>query len=71
MDVERDKWGYAVNPADRMQDAMLVLFDAMTSAGDAEFSQELLSDLHALRLRFVDEYEQRYPGHGEGRAIWR
>lgn len=71
MTEERDVYGVPVDPAERMQQVMLGLFDLMDEAGQADFPPELLSAYDALRLRFMDEFERRFPGYGKGRATWR
>ena len=53
------------------QDVMLDFFDLVSGARVAEFPDDLTDELERLRLRFLDEYERRYPGHGAGRAMWR
>jgi hypothetical protein len=73
MDVseEVDKWGFPVDPAERMQHTMLGFHDLIEEARDADFPNELLRDLEMLRLKFLDEFELRFPGYGKGRAAWR
>ncbi|PAX06292.1 hypothetical protein [Sphingomonas lenta] len=71
MSVERDEYGVPTDPAERMQQVMLGLFDLLDEAKEADFSDTLVSDLNGVRLRFMDEFERRYPGYGKGRAIWR
>lgn len=71
MDIERDAYGVPMDPAERMQQVMLGLFDLLDDAGLAEFSIELIAELEAVRLRFLDEFESRYPGYGKGRAVCR
>jgi hypothetical protein len=68
---ELDKLGFPIDPAERMQQVMLGLYDLLDEAHLAQFSPDLLSQLNQLRLRFMDEFEQRFPGHGKGRAVWR
>ena len=71
MDVERDPYGVPTDAAERMQQVMLGLFDLLDEAGQADFSPALLGDLNALRLRFMDEFERKFPSYGKGRALWR
>lgn len=71
MEVERDAYGVPVDPAERMQQVMLGLFDLLDEAGQAEFPHELVGDLNTVRLRFIDEFERKFPGYGKGRAVWR
>jgi hypothetical protein len=71
MDIERDPYGVPVEPAERMQQVMLALFDLLDKADQASFPKELIGELNIVRLRFMDEFEQRYPGYGKGRAVWR
>lgn len=71
MSEERDEYGFPVGPAERMQQVMLRLFDLMDEAGMAGFPAELIGELNTIRLKFIDEFETRFPGYGKGRAIWR
>jgi hypothetical protein len=71
MDIERDAYGVPVEPAERMQQVMLGLFDLIDEAGQADFPDNLIGDLDLVRRRFLDEFEARFPGYGKGRAIWR
>lgn len=59
------------DPAERMQQVMLALFDLLDEAGQADFPDALIGELNGVRLRFMDEFERRYPGYGKGRALWR
>lgn len=71
MSEERDIYGVPVEPAERMQQVMLRLFDIIDDADQADFSSELLNELNEVRLRFLDEFEPRHPGYGTGRAVSR
>lgn len=71
MEVERDAYGVPIEPAERMQQFMLGLFDLLDEAGQADFPQDLIRDLNVVRLRFMDEFEGKFPGYGKGRAVWR
>ena len=71
MDLERDAYGVPMEPAERMQQVMLALFDLLDEADQASFPKGLIGELDIVRLRFMDEFEQRYPGYGKGRAVWR
>jgi hypothetical protein len=71
MNEERDEYGFPVEPAERMQQVMLGLFDLMDEAGMADFPTELIGELNIVRLKFMDEFEARFPGYGKGRAVWR
>ena len=71
MSEEIDKWGFPVDPAESMQQALLAFYDLVEAANMADFSSERLNDLSELRLKFVDEFEQHFPGYGKGRAVWR
>lgn len=68
---ELDELGLPADPAERMQQVLFGLYDLCDEAGEADFSQELLEQLHQVRLRFMDEFEQRFSGYGSGRALWR
>ncbi len=37
----------------------------------ADFPTELIGELNIVRLKFMDEFEARFPGQGKGRAVWR
>lgn len=69
VDIERDAYGVPVNPAERMQQVMLGLYDLIDEAGQADFPEDLIGELDLVRRRFMDNFEDRYPGYGEGRAI--
>jgi hypothetical protein len=71
MAEERDKYGFPIDPAERMQQVMLRLFDLLDEAELADFPPELRRELNQVRLKFMDEFERRFPGYGKGRAIWR
>ncbi len=71
MSEERDKYGFPVEPAERMQQVMLGLHDLLDEAGMADFPAELIAELNSVRLKFMDEFETRFPGYGKGRAVWR
>jgi hypothetical protein len=71
MSEERVQYGVPIDPAERMQQFMLALFDVMDEADLAGFPSELLDELNRVRLLFVDEFERRHPGYGKGRAICR
>lgn len=71
MSEEVEENGRPSDPAERMQQVMLGFYDLLEEAREAEFPRELLSDFHGLRLRFIDEFERRFPEYGKGRAIWR
>ncbi|KQN28664.1 hypothetical protein ASE88_06380 [Sphingomonas sp. Leaf38] len=71
LDIERDAYGVPVDPAERMQQVMLGLFDLIDEAGQAAFPEDLIGELDLVRRRFMDLFEDGYPGYGKGRAIWR
>jgi hypothetical protein len=68
---EYDAFGVPLNPAERMQQAMLGFFDLKDELEAGGFSPELQIEYERLRLRFVEAFEQAYPGYGKGRAVWR
>lgn len=70
MSTERDELGVPMDPAERMQQVMLGLFDLLDEAVEADFDPELVDALNTVRLRFMDEFKRRFPGYGKGRAIW-
>ncbi|MEJ8406121.1 hypothetical protein WKI27_12255 [Brevundimonas vesicularis] len=71
MDVELDPYGVPIDPAERMQQVMLGLYDLMDEAGQANFPYVLIAELNTVRLSFLDEFERRFPDYGKGRAVWR
>jgi hypothetical protein len=71
MSDERDEYGVPSDPAERMQQVMLGLFDLLDEAREADFPDTLIGELNNVRLRLMDEFERRYPGYGKGRALWR
>jgi hypothetical protein len=68
---ELDAYGWPISPAERMQQVMLGLYDLRDEAREADFPAELLNEFNQLRLKFMDEFERRFPGYGKGRALWR
>ena len=66
-----DPFGRGVTQAEAQQQVMLGLYDLRVDASDAQFSDELVDDLETLRLKFLSEFETKFPGYGKGRAIWR
>ena len=54
-----------------MQQVMRGLYDLIDEAGQANFSENLIGELDLVRRRFMDQFEDRYPGYGKGRAIRR
>jgi len=68
---EIDEYGHIKDPAERYQQFMLRVYDILADAGDYGYSQAACELLSEARLMFMDEFEQRHPGYGKGRAIWR
>lgn len=68
---EVDEYGRIKDPAERYQQFMLGLHDLLAEAGDDGYSPEACQRLAEARLMFIDEFEQRHPGYGKGRAVWR
>jgi hypothetical protein len=66
-----DAKGRLADPAEWQQQFMLGLHDLWSDAAEAEFPSDLIDELNQIRLRFMDEFEKRFPGYGKGRAIWR
>jgi hypothetical protein len=66
-----DDNGRLADLAEWQQQFMLGLHDLWSDAGEAEFPSDLIEELNALRHRFMDEFERRFPGYGKGRAVWR
>lgn len=36
-----------------------------------DFPAELNGELHIVQLKFMHEFEARFPGYGKIRAVWR
>jgi hypothetical protein len=68
---ELDEMGHIADPAERYQQFMLGLHDMLADAGDYGYSEEACARLAEARLLFMDEFENRHPGYGKGRAVWR
>ena len=68
---ERDKYGVLVDPTERYQDFMLLLYDLWAFAEEPGYSEEARATLNQARLIFMAEFEARHPGRGSGRAAWR
>ena len=66
-----DAKGRLADPAEWQQQFMLGLHDLWSDAAEAAFPGDLVDELNQLRLRFMDEFEKRFPGYGKGRAVWR
>ncbi len=69
--IDRDAYGIAVKPDERMHDVLLNLHDVLDQAEDfSEFSEALLTNLRQLQSRFVNEFKQRFPSYdATGRAF--
>lgn len=57
MDIKHDDYGVPVDPAERMQQVMLGLYNLMNEAGQADFSHDLIGELDLVRRRFMDHFE--------------
>jgi hypothetical protein len=68
---EVDEMGHILDPAERYQQIMLRLHDLLADVVDYDYSPEACTRLNEARLMFMDEFEQRHPGYGKGRAVWR
>lgn len=71
MTAERDEYGKLVDPAEAGEEFLFRLFDLMDDGELAGFSSELLKQLDEVRIRFVGEFENKYPDRGKGRSVWR
>ena len=71
MSEDLDKYDRPIDPAERMQQVMLGFYDLLDEAGEADLPGELLGEFNQLCLKFMDEFERRFPGYGKGRALWR
>ncbi|WP_267381289.1 MULTISPECIES: hypothetical protein [unclassified Sphingomonas] len=67
---ETDEMGHILDPAERYQQIMLRLYDLLADTGDYGYSPDACARLNEARLMFMDEFQQRHPGYGKGRAIW-
>ncbi len=70
MGDERDKYGRLMDPAEAYQQFMPGLFDLEDEAREAGYSEEAIGQLHEARLKFMVEFENKFPGYGKGRAMW-
>lgn len=66
-----NRFGELIDPAEAYQQFMLGLYDTLAEAGDEGYSAEACRKLDEARLLFMKEFEQRHPGYGKGRAVWR
>lgn len=66
-----DEKGRLADPAEWQQQVMLGLFDILDDASEAGFPAHLVEELNRVRLHFMDKFEERFPGYGKGRALWR
>ena len=57
--------------AEDYQQFMLGLFDLIADAGDGCYAPEGIRLLKDAREVFLKEFEERFPGYGKGRAVWR
>ena len=69
---ERDIHGRLIDPGEMHQEFMLGFFDLQKEMEDfSAFSKEALNRLQEVRLMFMAEFEEKYPGCGKGRALWK
>ena len=67
---ERDPYGKLLDPGEQYQEYMLMLFDLQKDMEDSGLcSLEAMKDLQRVRLMFMAEFKQKYPGYGKGRAL--
>ena len=71
MSSERDMHGDLIDPAERYQDFMRQIYDLWALAEKYGYSKEARGILNQARLSFMGEFEERHPGIGKGRALWR
>ena len=53
------------------QQFMPRLYDLIAEAGDLQTRADAIQKLAEARLLFLEEFEQKHPGSGKGRAVWR
>lgn len=70
MAMERDIYGDLTDLSEACQEVMLGMFDLLDDMGLAGFPPELIERYNEVRRLFVHNFKTRYPGRGEGRAIW-
>ena len=67
---ERDPYGRLVDPGEQYQEFMLMLFDLQKDMEDSNLcSEDALRRFQEVRLMFMTDFKQKYPGYGKGRAL--
>jgi hypothetical protein len=56
---------------DDWQDFMLRMFDVVEQAKDLEVDDDAIDLIERGRVKLIDEFERKFPGRGQGRAVWR
>ncbi|MBD8737865.1 hypothetical protein [Sphingomonas sp. CFBP 13706] len=67
---KRDDMGRLIDPAEAQEEALRGLWDLLDEIELAGFPSELHQELFAVRNKMVADFKSRFPGQGEGRAIW-
>jgi len=67
---ERDGMGRLIDRAEAQEEALRGLWDLLDEIDLAGFPSELHQELFAVRNKMVADFKSRFPGQGEGRAIW-
>ncbi|TPG41944.1 hypothetical protein EAH89_28275 [Roseomonas nepalensis] len=67
-----DKYGVPLpGNAEDYQQFMLGLYDLLAAARDLQAQAEAIEMLAKARRMFIEDFEAKHPGYGEGRAVWR
>lgn len=67
---ERDDMGRLIDRAEAQEEALRGLWDLLDEIELAGFPSEFHQELFAFRDKMVADFKSRFPGQGEGRAIW-
>jgi hypothetical protein len=68
---ERDPYGRLVDPGEQYQEFMLMMFDLQKDMEDSLIcSKDALKHLQEVRLMFMADFQNKYPGYGKCRALW-
>lgn len=52
-------------------DFLFALHDILADGVDIQANKEALTLLAQARIKFIDDFEAKHPGCGQGRALWR
>jgi hypothetical protein len=56
---------------DDWEDFMLGMFDIVEQARDLKADEDAIDLIERGRLKLISEFERKFPGRGQGRAVWR